>query len=223
MKFEINMDLLGDILSSMDKNKRPGLSSADKMIQKQNEAIKKTVEKEKNLIKSFKSKTQNKVADFIKNDKVSTMQYDPMEKVFRNIIVEVVEEAGGLCIHTFGREDRYVVVYKNPPSELELEARRYYDYKQWNKEIEAEFKRRKAEEQAIQEASTSVSDVSETKPNKKQKLIHVECEAISSEIRNFGMVSSELKKDKRTVEETLNDIQQKKRLKTIQNEQDQDN
>lgn len=27
------MDLLGDILSSMDKNKRPGLSKPDKMIQ----------------------------------------------------------------------------------------------------------------------------------------------------------------------------------------------
>lgn len=215
------MDLLGDILSSMDKNKRPGLSSADKMIQKQNEAIKKTVEKEKAMINNFKVKTQHKVADFIKNDKVSTMQYDPMEKVFRNIIIEVVDEAGhGLCAHTFGREDRYVVVYKNPPSELELEARRYYDYKQWNKEIETEFKKRKAEEHAIQEASTSVSEQNETKPNKKQKLIHVECEAIKSETRNFGMVSSELKKDKRTVEEALNDIQLKKRLKSLQNDQD---
>lgn len=27
------MDLLGDILSSMDKNKRPGLSKADKVLQ----------------------------------------------------------------------------------------------------------------------------------------------------------------------------------------------
>jgi hypothetical protein len=101
------MDLLGDILSSMDKNKRPGLSSADKMIQKQNEALKMTVEKEKSIINSFKVKTQSKVADFIKNDKVSTMQYDPMEKVFRNIIVEVVDEAGtGLCAHVSNlRED----------------------------------------------------------------------------------------------------------------------
>lgn len=35
--------------------------------------------------------------------------------------------------------------------------------------------------------------------------------------RNFGMVSSELKRDKRTVEQTLNDIQEKKRLKTQMN------
>lgn len=60
------MDLLGDILSSMDKNKRPGLSSADKAIQKQNEALKKTVEQEKNMINNFKIKIQNKVANFIK-------------------------------------------------------------------------------------------------------------------------------------------------------------
>jgi hypothetical protein len=44
------MDLLGDILSSMDKNKRPGMSSADKLIQKQHEQMKKTLEKEKVII-----------------------------------------------------------------------------------------------------------------------------------------------------------------------------
>lgn len=32
--------------------------------------------------------------------------------------------------------------------------------------------------------------------------------------RNYGMVSTELKKDTRSIEQTLNDIQQKKRLKT---------
>lgn len=44
------MDLLGDILSSMDKNKRPGMSSADKLIQKHNEQMKRTAEKEKIII-----------------------------------------------------------------------------------------------------------------------------------------------------------------------------
>ncbi|XP_070496193.1 sperm-associated antigen 7 homolog [Chironomus tepperi] len=215
------MDLLGDILSSMDKNKRPGLSKPDKMIQKHNEEIRKTAEKERMMINNYKLKIQNKVADFLKNDKVSTMQFPPMEKIFRSVILEACDEAAnGLICHTFGREERYVIVYKNPPNDLELEARRFFDYKQWNKEIEAEFKKKKEEQILLAtECSTSSQEVQETSKgnNKKTKLIHLECEAISSNPnRTFGMVSSDLKKDKRTVEETLNDLQQKKRLKTQQ-------
>lgn len=181
------MDLLDDIMSSMDKNKRPGLSSADKMLQKQHEQLRKTAEKEKLIINNYKVKIQNKVAEFLKNDKVGTMQFDPMEKVFRSVIIEAVEEAGnGLIVHTFGREDRYVIVYKNPPSELELEARRYYDYKQWNKEIEKEFKRKKEEEAEVlipTAASSTSSDQNESAKlsGKKQKIIHVECQAISTD------------------------------------------
>lgn len=144
------------------------------------------------------------------------MQFDKMEKVFRTIITEAVDEAGsGLCVHTFGREERYVVVYKNAPTDLELEARRYYDYIHWNKEIEEEFKRKKEEEHSISEQNTGgESSAESTKNPKKQKLTHFECQAISLHPnKNFGMVSSDLKKDKRTVEEALNDIQQKKRLK----------
>ncbi|KAG5681135.1 hypothetical protein PVAND_010595 [Polypedilum vanderplanki] len=215
------MDLLGDILDSMDKNVRPGLSKADKILKKQHEEMRKTAEKERVIINNYKVKIQNKVADFLRNDKLDVMIFPEMEQVFRSCITEAVDESGsGLICHTFGKESRYVVVYKNPPSELELEARRYYDYRQWNKEIEAEFKKKKEHEARLTEASSSQADGSgETSKgsSKKPKLIHVECEAISTNPnRNFGMVSSDLKKDKRTVEETLNDIQQKKRQKTQQ-------
>jgi len=55
----------------------------------------------------------------------------------------------------------------------------------------------------------------QSKSNKKTKLIHLECEALGTDLnRNYGMVSTELKKDTRSIEQTLNDIQQKKRLKT---------
>lgn len=175
-------------------------------------------------INNYKQKIQNKVAEFIKNDKVSTMQFPPMEKIFRSVILEACEEAAnGLICHTFGREDRYVIVYKTAPSELELEARRFYDYKQWGKEIEAEFKKKKEEENLHSSESGSTSqDIKETsKINKKTKLVHLECEAISTNPnRNFGMVSSDLKKDKRTVEDCLNDLQKKKRLKTQQDTTD---
>lgn len=190
-------------------------------ISEQHEEMRKTAEKERMIINNYKAKIQNKVADFLKNDTQATMQFDSMEKIFRTVIIEVVEESGcGLICHTYGKEDRYIVVYKNPPSDLEIEARRFYDYKKWNKELESEFKKKKEQEshgenEAASSGSSEISDVAKT--NKKAKLIHVECEAISSNPnRNFGMVSSDLKKDKRTVEETLNDIQLKKKLKTQQ-------
>jgi hypothetical protein len=182
--------------------------------------MKKTAEKERAIINNYKLKIQNKVADFLKAEKLSTMNFDPMEKVFRTCIIEAVEESGsGLICHTFGKEDRYVIVYKNPPSELELEARRFHDYRQWNKEKEEEFRKKKEHEVLLAEAQTTAQSSAESSKatNKKTKLIRVECEAISTNPnRNFGMVSSDLKKDKRTVEETLNDIQQKKRQKTQQ-------
>jgi hypothetical protein len=153
------------------------------------------------------------------------MQFDPMEKVFRSVIIETTEESNSsLHCHTFGKEDRYVIVYKNPPSELEVEARRFGDYKKWNKEIEAEYKKKKEEDTAFalsltipngEDGSSGSSESRELKPNKKQKLVHLECEAIGTDLnRNYGMVSTELKKDTRSIEQTLNDIQEKKRLKT---------
>jgi hypothetical protein len=197
-------------------------------IAEQHEEFKKTAEKERLIINNYKVKMQNKVAEFLKNDKVSTMQFEPSDKIFRSVISEAVEECGsGLICHTFGKEDRYVVVYKNPPSELEIEARRYYDYTKWNREIEAQFKKLKEQEAQLDAEkkplpSTSSENSEFSKGNKKAKIIHsVECNAISDVTRSFGMVSSELKKDKRTVEETLNDIQQKKRLKTQQQQQQQ--
>lgn len=147
-----------------------------------------------------------------------------MEKIFRSVIIETTEESNSsLYCHTFGKEDRYVIVYKNPPSDLEVEARRYSDYTKWNKELEAEYKKKKEDT-----ASATTSTYSErsadgsiveprehTKSNKKPKLIHLECEALGTDLnRNYGMVSTELKKDTRSIEQTLNDIQQKKRLKT---------
>lgn len=115
-----------------------------------------------------------------------------------------------------------MIIYKNPPSDLEVEARRYSDYTKWNKEIEAEYKKKK---DAAADAATSTSEDQaangivgeprEQSKTKKTKLIHLECEALGTDLnRNYGMVSTELKTDKRSIEQTLNDIQEKKRLKT---------
>lgn len=237
------MDLLDDILSSMDKNKPPPTSQPDKMIQskwsrqnvkktfqtnrilEKNQEMLKYAEKERQVINNFKVKIQHKVSAFLKEEKHATMQFDPMEKIFRSVIIETIEESNNnLHCHVFGREDRYVVVYKNPPSELEIEARKYFDYTKWNREIEAEYKKKKEEaELATTSTSSSSTDgnASQAKSNKRSKLVHLECEAIGTDLnRNYGMVSTELKSDKRSIEQTLNDIQEKKRLKT-QNQSEQ--
>lgn len=180
----------------------------------------KYAEKERQVINNFKVKIQNKVSAFLKEEKHATMQFDPMEKVFRSVIIETIEETNNnLYCHVFGREDRYVVVYKNPPSDLEIEARRYADYTKWSREIEAEYKKKKEEAELASTSTTLPSAEGNSKElsksNKKSKLIHLECEAIGTDLnRNYGMVSTELKSDKRSIEQTLNDIQEKKRLKT---------
>lgn len=132
----------------------------------------------------------------------------------------MVEESNS-CLHcfTFGKEDRYVIIYKNPPSETEVEARRYSFYTKWNKEMEAEYKKKKEESLAFATAITPSTsdptaegsgDTKETKPNKKTKLVHLECEALGQDLnRNYGMVSTELKKDNRTIEQIQNDMHKK--------------
>lgn len=187
------------------------------------EEQKKVAEKERQIITNFKIKMQNKISQFLKDDETETLQFEPMEKVFRSLIVETAEESmTGLHCHTFGREDRYVIVYKNPPSDLELEARRYHDMTKWNKDIEAEFKKKKEEELEMIEFNktptvddASSSSTSKVNSKKSKQSYAVECSALGADLnRNYGMVSTELKKDTRTIEETLNDIQQKKRQKT---------
>lgn len=188
------------------------------------EEQKKVAEKERQIITNFKIKMQNKISQFLKDDVTETLQFEPMEKVFRSLIVETAEESmTGLHCHTFGREDRYVIVYKNPPSDLELEARRYHDMTKWNKDIEAEFKKKKEEElemiefnktPTVDDASSSTTSKANSSKKSKQSYA-VECSALGADLnRNYGMVSTELKKDTRTIEETLNDIQQKKKQKT---------
>lgn len=120
----------------------------------------------------------------------------------------------------FGDVDRYLVVYKNPPSEDEINARKC-GYNTWNDEIAIEYKQKKETELIeLQESQDAGEEEVIQKVSKKSKIIHEkqDCKAIGSEIRNYGMVSNELKKDTRSIEQALNDIQKKKKLKTSHNE-----
>jgi len=82
--------------------------------------------------------------------------------------------------------------------------------------IDANFNRAGVIGASSSKSSADGSGEPQSKSNKKTKMIHLECEAPIDLKRNYGMVSTELKKDTRSIEQTLNDIQQKKRLKTQQ-------
>lgn len=125
-----------------------------------------------------------------------------------------IAEDAGLLSMAFGDVDRYLVVYKNPPSEDEINARKC-GYNNWNDEIATEYKEKKQTELIEQQEDAGEEEVI-LKVSKKSKIIHekMDCKAIGSEIRNYGMVSNELKKDTRSIEQALNDIQKKKKLKT---------
>lgn len=55
------------------------------------------------------------------------------------------------------------------------------------------------------------------KSNKFENLLAFEAKAVNETNKQYGIVPSVLKKDQRSIEETLADIQQKKKLKTQHN------
>lgn len=118
--------------------------------------------------------------------------------------------------------DRYIVVYKKeyyPPSEDEIAARK--DGEVWNEETaktyaaqREELKRRLEEDKTVDEKEVVPHS------NYKDKYVHLigqdsaEAAAKRTQMnKSYGFVPSENKKDQRSIEQTMADIQAKKRLK----------
>lgn len=108
-------------------------------------------------------------------------------------------------------------------TEDEIEARRNGDG--WTPEIAAEYEQRRKTLQATEE-ETKETEREEVKQSKKVtknrnmniKMLANEAVAVNEDNgRSYGMVKSEQKKDLRSIEQTLADIQQKKKLKTQHN------
>ncbi|XP_017859134.1 PREDICTED: sperm-associated antigen 7 [Drosophila arizonae] len=241
------MDLLDSILNSMDAP--PATNEQQKtLIKKQREMVERLQNKQKEELLRFRKYVEERMGRFAKDDR-TYIEFQPLDKVHRSVIHEIAEN-GGFIAMSFGREeeDRHSVVYKkeHPPSEDEVAARR--NGEGWNKEIAKEYserrKERLAQEQSLinkeanSEAGTSRAHGSssstdptsiEVKPttNYKAKYAHLIGESAALQAarktetnQSYGFVPSKNKKDMRSIEQTLADIQAKKRLKLQQQQQE---
>lgn len=224
------MDLLGSIMSSMEKP--PSVDTKEKLrIKKAQEAYLKHQNKEKAKILQFRKETEKKVTEFVQDDKQTRLKFSPLNKVLRNIVHEIAEDAGMLA-HSFGEEevDRYIMIFKKdfPPTEDELNALR--NGQEWNddvaKRLLAQREQDKIEEMLDEQKRMIQKRTNQDKPkyNYKEKFQHlVGLEAAEQAARktetnkSYGFVPSENKKDLRSIEQTLADIREKKRMK-LENE-----
>jgi hypothetical protein len=134
----------------------------------------------------------------------------------------------GLYSQSFGieNESRYIIVYKKEYNltEDEIEARRNGDG--WSSEVAAEYEERRKNSQIIEE-ETKEAEREEVKLGSKKvtKNRNMNIKMLANQAvkvnenngRTYGMVKSENKKDLRSIEETLADIQRKKKMKIQHN------
>merc|ERR1712112_101546 len=210
------------IMGSMDASKPPPISEKEKLKKKkQKEMLAKLEEKDRQAKLKFRTKIETKINEFLKKDDDRNIKFEPMDKYHRSVVHDVAEVAG-LVSHSFGEEDvdRHIQVWKKEfsPCDNELAALRRgetWDPIQFQKDKEEKEWRDKLEE----ERSRTLNKVA-PKTNYKSKYEHligkeaaVEA-ARKTEVRSqFGMVSAELKKDRRTVEDIQAEIRTKKRQK----------
>ncbi|XP_057372913.1 sperm-associated antigen 7 homolog [Daphnia carinata] len=210
-------DLLGSILNKMTKppsldeqQRKATRKQAEKLIERQNE--------ERALLRNFQKKMQTKVADFMLDNALEKITLPPMNKIQRSIIHEIAETAG-LSAFSFGEEDvdRHVVVYKKEftPCQEELSAyRRGLEWKpklaeEENEECKPEVDQlpsSKSESAAVAHYSAKYDRLFGSEQVK-------EATKVTQVNRKYGFVSSENKKDQRSIEQTLDDIRAKKRQK----------
>ncbi|XP_058120361.1 sperm-associated antigen 7 [Anopheles ziemanni] len=224
------MDILGNILGSMEKPPTKDKKEKDKF-ERQKKEYEKIKNLERNELNRFRTYVEERLGRLVKDDKRHYMEFQPLDQVHRSIVHDVAETAG-LSGISFGIEgaDRYIVVYKKEhlPSEDELTARR--NGEPWNKETEQQYIEHRRCQQ-LEQQQTGKNDnnriqkeanvTAQPPTDYKHKYIHligkdsaVEGAKKTEVNRSYGYVPSENKKDVRSIEQTMADIQAKKKLKT---------
>merc|ERR1712136_511417 len=179
-------------------------------------------EREKKL--KFQKEVEKIIAHFV-NSEDKRFKMKPMNKLSRTVVHEIAEDAG-LLTQAFGREeqDRYILLIKkdHPLTDDEMEA--YKRGEEWNEEKAEEVKQQKAQErlqkQQLEEEEKKEAKIKpvEPKTNYKDKYHHIIGKVAAKDAAvkttansSFGMVPSNLKRDQRSIEETLSDIKKKRR------------
>lgn len=216
-------------------------NEAKKKQREQKEKMEKLQARERQVRSSFRLEIQTRINRFLQND-LEGFRFEPMDKLRRAIVHEVAETAG-ISSFAFGveEEDRFVMLFKKEfaPTEEQLviyRAGTTYDPAEVSKILtrrEEEKRKKMTEEEEEDEAAagrgkkkrnvavggdTTGVPSSSDYHNKYQHLIGTDSAAAAAKSMNanasYGFVTSENKKDKRSIEETLADIRSKKRLKT---------
>lgn len=168
------------------------------------------------------TKMEKEVSDFIQDSGQIKKKFQPMNKIERSILHDVVEVAG-LTSFSFGEDDecRYVMIFKKEfaPSDEELDS--YRRGEEWDPQ-KAEEKRRlkelaqRQEEEAAQQGPVVVSPASDYK-DKYSHLIGKGAAKDAAHMlqanKTYGCVPVANKRDTRSIEEAMNEIRAKKRLR----------
>ncbi|XP_069499858.1 sperm-associated antigen 7 [Ambystoma mexicanum] len=215
-------DLLGSILSSMERPPTVGDQESRRKAREQAAKMKKMQEHEKRQKVEFRKLMEKEVTDFIQDTGQMKKKFQAMGKLERSILHDVVEVAG-LASFSFGddEESRYVMIFKKEfaPSDEELEA--YRKGEEWDPQKAEE--KRKLKELAQREAEEYALRVPATvnpNSNYKDKYSHLIGKEAAKDAAHtleankaYGCVPVANKRDTRSIEVAMNEIRAKKRLK----------
>ncbi|KAI7812747.1 sperm-associated antigen 7 homolog [Triplophysa rosa] len=215
-------DLLGSILSSMEKPPTVHDQESRRKAREQAARLKKMEEDEKRKKAEFRKKMEKEVSHFIQDSTQQKKKYNPMGKIERSILHDVAEVAG-LTSFSFGEdeESRYVMLFKREfaPSDEELEA--YRKGEEWDPQ-KAEERRKLKEQAALEMEAASRTQMRPVSPNSnyRDKYSHLIGTSAAKDAahtlqanQSYGCVPVANKRDTRSIEEAMNEIRAKKRLK----------
>ncbi|XP_060111617.1 sperm-associated antigen 7 [Heteronotia binoei] len=220
------LDLLGSILSSMEPPPAMGDREA-RRAREQTAQLKKLQEQEKRQKVEFRKRMEKEVSGFIQDSSQTKKKFQPMNKVERSILHDVVEVAG-LTSFSFGEDEdsRYVMIFKKEfaPSDEELET--YRRGEEWDPQQAREKRRLKelAQKQA-EEAALRGPRVVSPNSDYKDKYSHLIGKEAAKDAAHameankaYGCVPAANKRDTRSIEEAMNEIRAKKRLRRAEEE-----
>ncbi|KAG9462471.1 hypothetical protein GDO78_014069 [Eleutherodactylus coqui] len=184
--------------------------------------LKKMQEHEKRQKVEFRKKMEKEVSDFIQENSQTKKKFQPMSKIERSILHDVVELAG-LTSFSFGEdeESRYVMIFKKEFAPCDEELESYRCGEEWDP-VKAEEKRRLKELAQREAEEDERKGPSSVNPNSdyKDKYSHLIGKIAAKDAAHtlqankaYGCVPVANKRDTRSIEEAMNEIRAKKRLK----------
>eukprot|EP00052_Salpingoeca_macrocollata_P019286 m.159799 g.159799 ORF g.159799 m.159799 type:complete len:237 (+) comp20919_c0_seq2:723-1433(+) len=219
------MSFLADLLNEQEAPVR-SKEEIDREKRKR-EIVRQRLAKEEEEMEKFREKIWKELKGFVASEgqQVYTA-FGPMEGPFRAVVHEVSKELE-LVSHGFGQEglDRKVVVFKKasaPPPDLIVKVDRNLSYSECMLKIEVLKKRQasgaagdiQADPDAGKVAPKKMSSKEKQERKRKQQDFDASFAAVPTAPSRVGLVSLAQRQDRRTVEETLKDLKERKKKQT---------